>query len=93
MGGGTKLIRTLLPDGTDCAGATDGVIDSCAIADGVGIGDSCAEVIWTQAAQTSPVTIRNLNIVPPIHIREQIVAPFAIAQEFVIDVIDDKLIV
>ena len=50
MGGGTKLIRTLLAGETEGAGATDGVRDSCAIGEGVGVGDSCAEAIRTKIA-------------------------------------------
>jgi hypothetical protein len=54
MGGGTKLIRTLLPGGTEgvCSETGDGVGDpsggieragdSPSGAEGVGIGDSCA---------------------------------------------------
>ena len=52
IGGGTKLIRTLLAGeaegvcsglgegGADCSGETDG--DSPGIGEGVGVGDSCA---------------------------------------------------
>ena len=50
MGGGTKLIRTLLAGETEGAGATDGVRDSCAIGEGVGVGDSCAEATRTKIA-------------------------------------------
>lgn len=54
IGGGTKLIRTLLAGegegvcsglgegGTDCSGETEGGKDSPGIGEGVGVGDSCA---------------------------------------------------
>jgi hypothetical protein len=54
IGGGTKLIRTLLADegegvcagvsegGTDCSGEIEGGGDSPGIGEGVGTGDSCA---------------------------------------------------
>jgi hypothetical protein len=54
IGGGTKLIRTLLADegegvcaevsegGTDCSGEIEGGGDSPGTGEGVGTGDSCA---------------------------------------------------
>ena len=54
IGGGTKLIRTLLAgegegvcagvgeDGTDCSGEIEGEGDSPGVGEDVGVGDSCA---------------------------------------------------
>jgi hypothetical protein len=53
IGGGTKLIRTLLAgegegvcsgadDGTICSGETEGEGDSPGVDEGAGVGDSCA---------------------------------------------------
>ena len=54
IGGGTKLIRTLLPGegegvcsglgegSTDCSDEIDGDGDSPSVGEGVGLGDSCA---------------------------------------------------
>ena len=54
IGGGTKLIRTLLAGegegvcsavgegGADCSGEIEGEGDSPGVGDGVGLGDSCA---------------------------------------------------
>src|SRR5438045_3803367 len=61
-GGGTKLIRTLLPGGTEsvCSGTGDGMGDSpggieragdsAGGAEGVGAGDSCAALTETKIA-------------------------------------------
>ena len=110
IGGGTKLIRTLLAGegegvcselgeaGTDCSGEIDG--DSSTVGEGVGVGDSCAAAVATKATQASKTrmlkrrsAIRDLSIVAPVHVRKNIVPPFAVAQKFFIEIICDKLIV
>ena len=69
IGGGTKLIRTLLAgegegvcsavgEGTiDSSGEIAGEEDSPGVGEGVGVGDSCAAAIATKTAQESKVTI------------------------------------
>jgi hypothetical protein len=69
MGGGTKLIRTLLPGGTEgiCSGMGDGVGDpsgdvkgegdSSGTAEGVGAGDSCAVPTETKAIRSAKLTL------------------------------------
>jgi len=71
IGGGTKLIRTLLAGegegvcsgvdegGTDCSGEIDGDGDSPCIGEAVGGGNSCASV--AEAAHTRANTIRAWN--------------------------------
>ena len=112
IGGGTKLIRTLLvgegegvcsgvgEGATDCSGEIDGDGDSPSIGEGVGVGDSCAAAVATKATQASKTrmlkrrsAIRDLSIVAPVHVRKNVVAPFAVAQKFFIEIICDKLIV
>ena len=112
IGGGTKLIRTLLAGegegvcsglgegGTDCSGEIDVDGDSPSVGEGVGVGDSCAAAVATKAAQESKVrmlkrrsAIRDLSIVSPVHVRKNIVPPFAVAQKFFIEIVCDKLIV
>ena len=68
-GGGTKLIRTLLPgegegvcsgvgEGTiDCSGEIEGEGDSPGVGEGDGVGDSCAAAIATKATQKTKVRI------------------------------------
>ena len=99
-----KLIRTLLAGegegvcsgvgegGTDCSGEIDG--------EGVGVGDSCAAAIATKATQESKVrmlkrrsAIRDLSIIVPVHVRKNVVPPFAVVQKFFIEIICDQLIV
>src|SRR5436190_17182089 len=111
-GGGTKLTRTLLEGageglcagvgegGTDCCGETDAEAESSAVAEGIGLGDSCAAAIWTKATEATQIrilnprsAIRDLSIVPPVYFWENVVAPFAVAQKFFIDVVCDTLIV
>ena len=86
--------------GTDCSGELDGEGDSSGVGEGAGVGDSCAAVIATQATQKTNVriwkrrsAIRDLSIISPVHVRENVVAPFAVAQKFFIGIICDKLIV
>ena len=104
-----KLIRTLLAGegegvcsgvgegGTDCSGEIDRGGDSPG--DGVGFGDSCAAAIATKATQKTKViwkrrlAMRDLSIVAPVHVRKNVIAPFAVAQKFFIEIICDKLIV
>jgi hypothetical protein len=112
IGGGTKLIRTLLAgvgEGVcsgvgeatiDCSGEIEGEGDSPSAGEGIGGGDSCAAAIAAKATQETKVTIwkqrpaiRDLSIVAPIHVRKNVVPPFAVAQKFFIEIICDKLIV
>src|SRR5436309_13413030 len=109
IGGGTKLMRTVLAGEATgvCSGASggegdpsgeiNGAGDSAGITEEVGVGDSCAAAIATKihaAAIRNPQSaIRNSNIVPPIHVREQVVAPFTVVQKFFVDTVCDKLIV
>ena len=85
--------------GTDCSGELEGEADSAGVAEGVGVADSCAAAIATEATQETKVTtskrsaIRDLSIVPPVHVRKNVVPPFAVAQKFFIEIICDKLIV
>ena len=86
--------------GTDCSGEIDGEGDSPDVGEGVGVGDSCAAAIATKATQESKVrmlkrrsAIRDLSIIAPVHVRKNIVPPFAVAQKFFIEGICDKLIV
>lgn len=67
IGGGTKLIRTLLvgedegvcsglgEGGTDCSGEIDGDGDSSSVGEGVGDVDSCAAAVTTKARQKNQV--------------------------------------
>ena len=86
--------------GTDCSGEIDGEGDSPGVGEGVGVGDSCAAAIATKATQESKVrmlkrrpAIGDLSIVVPVHVRKNVVPPFAVAQKFFIEIICDKLIV
>jgi len=107
-----KLIRTLLAGegegvcsgvgegGTDCSGEIDGEGVSPGVGEGVGVGDSCAAAIATNATQESKVAIwkgrsaiRDLSIIAPVHVRKNVVPPFAVAQKFFIEIICDQLIV
>ena len=97
-----KLIRTLLAGegGTDCSGEIDGEGDSPGVGEGVGVGDSCAAVIATKATQESKLrmlkrrsAIRDLSIIAPVHVRKNVVPPFAVVQKFFIEIICDQLIV
>ena len=54
----------------------------------------------TKATQKTKVTtwkgrsaIRDLSIISPVHVRKNVVSPFAVAQKFFIEIICDKLIV
>ena len=84
----------------DCSGEIEGEGDSLGVGEGVGVGDSCAAAIAAKAIQDTKVTIwkrrsaiRDLSIVAPVHVRKNVVPPFAVAQKFFIEIICDKLIV
>ena len=84
----------------DCSGELAGKGDSSGVGEGVGVGDSCAAAIATTATQATKVTIwkwrpaiGELSIVAPVHVRKNVVPPFAVAQRFFIEIICDKLIV
>ena len=86
--------------GTDCSGEIEGEGGSPDVGEGVGVGDSCAAAIATKATQKTKVTIwkgrstiRDLSIITPVHIRKNVVPPFAVAEKFFIEIICDKLIV
>jgi hypothetical protein len=86
--------------GTDCSGELEGEGDSLGVDEGAGVGDSCAAVIATQATQKTKVriwkrrsAIRDLSIISPVHVRKNVIPPFAVAQKFFIEIICDKLIV
>ena len=87
---------------SDCSGELEeeGEGDSPRIGEGAGTGDSCAARIATQARQKTTVriwkqrsAIRDLSIISPVHVRKNVVTPFAVAQKFFIEIICDKLIV
>jgi hypothetical protein len=97
-GDGEGICSGVGEGGTNCSGEIEG--DSPGVGEGVGVGDSCAAVIATKATQESKVTIwkrrpaiGDLSIVAPIHVRKNVVPPFAVAQKFFIEIICDKLIV
>ena len=86
--------------GTDCSGEIEGEGDPLGVGEEIGVGDSCAAAIATKATQESKVrrlkrrsAIRDLSIVAPVHVRKNVVPPFAVAQKFFIEIICDKLIV
>jgi len=86
--------------GTDCSGELEGEGDSLGVDEGAGVGDSCAAVIATQATQKTKVriwkrrsAIRDLSIISPVHVRKNVMPPFAVAQKFFIEIICYKLIV
>src|SRR5947208_7370113 len=87
--------------GPDCSGEIDGEGDSPGVAEGVGVGDSCAAAIATRmTTQEREMTIwkrrlamRDLSIVAPVHVRKNVVPPFAVVQKLFIEIICHKLIV
>lgn len=86
--------------GTDCSGEIEGEGDSPGVGEEVEVGDSCAAAIATKATQESKVrmlkrrsAIRDLSIIAPVHVRKNVVPPFAVVQKFFIDTICDQLIV
>ena len=99
-GDGEGVCSGVGDDGTDCSGEIEGEEDSPGAGEGVGVGDSWAAAIARKATQESKVrmlkrrsAIRDLSIVAPVHVRKNIVPPFAVAQKFFIEIICDKLIV
>ena len=87
---------------TDWSGELEGEGegDSTGVGEGAGVGDSCAAVIATHRKQKTNVriwkrrsAIRDLSIISPVHVRKNVVPPFAVAQKFFIKIICDKLIV
>ena len=86
--------------GTDCSGEIDGEGNSPGVGEGFGVDDSCAAAVATKATQESKVrmlkwrsAIRDLSIISPVHVRKNVIAPFAVAQKFFIEITCDKLIV
>jgi hypothetical protein len=99
-GEGEGVCSGLVQGGTDCSGEIEGEGDSPGVGEEVGVGDSCAAAIATKATQNSKgrmlkrrSAIRDLSIIAPVHVRKNIVSPFAVAQKFFIEIICDKLIV
>ena len=95
-----KLIRTLLAGEGEgvCSVVGEGGADCSG--EGVGVGDSCAAVIAAKATQETKVrmlkrrsAIRDLSIIAPVHVRKNVVPPFAVVQKFFIEIICDQLIV
>ena len=86
--------------GTNCSSEIEEEGDSPGVGEGVGVGDSCAAVIATKATQESKLrmlkrrsAIRDLSIIAPVHVRKNVVPPFAVVQKFFIEIICDQLIV
>ena len=86
--------------GADCSGEIEGEGDSPDVGEGVGVGDSCAAAIATKATQKTKATIwkrrsaiRDLSIILPVHVRKNVMPPFAVAQKFFIEIVCNKLIV
>ena len=99
-GAGEGVCSKVGEGGTDCSGEIDGEGDSPSVGEGVGVGESCAAAIAAKATHESKVrmlkgqsAIRDLSIVAPVHVRKDIVPPFAVAQKFFIEIVCDKLIV
>ena len=87
--------------GTVCSGEIDGEGDSPGVGEGVGVGDSCAAAIATRMTTQEREmkmwkrrsAIRGLSIIAPVHVRKNVVPPFAVAQKFFIEIICEQLIV
>ena len=86
--------------GTDCSGEIEGEGDSTWVGEGFGVDDSSAVAIATKTTQESKVrmlkwrsAMRDLSIISPVHVRKNVIAPFAVAQKFFIEITCDKLIV
>jgi len=95
-GEGEGVCSVVGEGGTDCSGEGD----LPGVAEGVGVDDSCAAAIATKATQESKVrmlkrrsAIRDLSIIAPVHVRKNVVPPFAVVQKFFIEIICDQLIV
>ena len=72
--------------GTDCSGEIEVEGDSPGVGEGFGVDDSCAAAIATKATQESKVrmlkrrsAICDLSIVAPVHVRKNVIPPFAVA--------------
>lgn len=85
---------------TDCSGEMEPGADSSCTGEGVGVGDSCAVAIVAKATPhrktrmfKSRCASRDLSIVAPVQVRKDIVPPLAVAQEFFVHIVCDKLIV
>ena len=87
--------------GTYCPGEIEEEGDSPGVGEGVGVGDSCAAAIATRMETQEREmkmwkrrsAIRDLSIIAPVHVRKNVVPPFAVAQKFFIEIICDQLIV
>ena len=80
--------------GTDCSGEIEGEEDSPGVGEGFGVDDSCAAAVATKVTiWKRRSAIRDLSIISPVHVRKNVIAPFAVAQKFFIEIICDKLIV
>src|SRR3954451_22863381 len=109
IGGGTNRSGTFRSAAVAVdVGESDGVVEAIAVGEGegegegdssgvaVGVGDSCANAsaALSAIATRNPVSaIRNLNIVTPVDLREKIVAPFTIGEQFFVNLSGDELIV
>ena len=101
VGEGEGVCSVVGEGGTDCSGEIDGEGDSPGVGEGVGVGASCAAAIAKRmTTQEREMTmwkrrsaIRDLSIIGPVHVRKDVVPPFAVAQKFFIEIICDKLIV
>ena len=86
-------------------GLGDGVVFGVgdAVGEALDLGDSCAIATETNAKPSKiavltffvivAARIISAIVVAPVHVREKVVAPFAVAQKFFIDVVRCKLIV
>ena len=99
-GEGEGVCSKLGEGDTDCSGEIEGKEDSPSVGEGGEVGDSCAAAVATKATQHSKVrklkrrsAIRDLSIISPVHVRKNIVPPFAVAKKFFIQIICDELIV
>lgn len=95
-GEGEGVCSAVGEDAVKCSGETEGKGDSSLLGQGVGVDDSCAAAIRTKAAEiieATKVAMRNLSIVSPVHVRKNVIPPFAIAQKFFSNHHGDKLIV
>ena len=99
-GEGEGVCSKLGEGDTDCSGEIEGKEDSPSVGEGGGVGDSCAAAVATKATQESKArklkrrsAIRDLSIISPVHVRKNLVTPFAVAQKFFIQIICDELIV
>ena len=84
-----------------CSGEIDGEGESPGVGEGIGVADSCAAAIATRMTTQQKEmkmwkrqsAIRDLSIIAPVHVRKNVVPPFAVAQKFFIEIICDQLIV